>query len=241
MLLITTLVCGALAAFSFAVGERSIVQWAEAQGGDVQSRGFISFLLRMPRFLMYAVFALFLIIGIDRKQRVWVEIALIVLVLELVFAGTLVRVLKILIGRPRPFATVREFRPFLLTANSYHSFPSGDSADIAASVSFFLYFARTNKVRLLMLLVMAMVMFERLMVGEHHLSDVAAGAYLSLVASFVVWHWFVVGFPIKRVRAWLRQDAPVEDVEVETAHTAAEKIADVDAALESSTASEDDA
>jgi undecaprenyl-diphosphatase len=208
-LLITTLICGALAALSFVVGERSIVEWAKAQGGDIQSRGFISFLLRMPRFFMYAVFALFLVIGLDRRQRVWVHIALIVLVLELVFAGGLVRLLKAVIGRARP-TMPPGFSPFSL-ADDWQSLPSGESADVTASVSFFLYFARTNKVRLLMLAAVAMVMFERLMVGEHHPSDVLAGAYLLLVISFVVWHWFVVGFPIKRVRVWLRQDEPPDE------------------------------
>jgi len=208
-ILLTTLVCGVLAAVALLVGEQRVIAWAaDARGDDEVAGALTTFVLRAPRFLMYAVFALFFIIGLDRKQRVWVHVALIVLGLELVFAGALVRILKIVVGRARPYHEVSGFRPFLLTNADYHSFPSGDAADVAASVSFFVYFARTKGVRLMVLAALGMVMFERLMNRYHHPTDVLAGAYIVLVLSFVVWHWFVVGFPFKKLRTWLGQDAP---------------------------------
>ncbi len=215
-ILVTTLVCGALAALSFLVGEQRIVDWAKAAAGqDETARAVATFVLRAPRFLMYAVFALLFIIGLDRKQRMWVRVALIVLALELIFAGALVRILKIVVGRARPKAEMGGFRPFRLTWNSYHSFPSGDAADVAVSISFFMYFARKSSVRIICLAALAMVMFERLMNEFHYPSDVLAGAYIGLVTSFVVWHWFVVGFPVKKLRAWFGQaEAQAEDAEV---------------------------
>ena len=210
--LITTLVCGALMALSFVIGERNIVKWAYVSGGESDAaRGFATLLLRMPRYMMYAVFVLFFVIGRDRKQRIWMQIALIVLVLELVFAGLLVRVVKIVVARARPRTPADE--PFDRWSNYYHSFPSGDAADVAVTISFFLYFARRNAVRWLCLGGLGAVVFERMMNKWHYPSDVIAGAYLLLVISFVVWHWFVVGFPFKRVRAWLRQDE-VPEVEL---------------------------
>ena len=208
-ILVTTLVCGGLAVLSFLVGERRIVECAGAAAGDdPTARDVATFVLRAPRFLMYAVIALLFAIGLDRKQRFWVHVALIVLGLELIFAGALVRIVKIVVGRPRPVTSVQEFRPFLLTGNLYHSFPSGDAADVATSVSFFVYFARRSSVRILCLAVLAAVMFERLMNAHHYPSDVLAGAYLGFVTSFIVWHWFVVGFPLKKLRMWLGQDRP---------------------------------
>ncbi len=208
-ILAATLVCGGLAAAALLVGERRIIAWADAAGGKAGvDRDVLTYLLRAPRFLFYAVFALFFIIGLDRKQRMWVHVALIVLALELVFAGALVRILKIVVGRARPYHVPSGFRPFLLTDADFHSFPSGDAADVAASVSFLLYFARTRAVRLIALAALALVMFERLMNRYHHPTDVLAGAYIVLVLSFVVWHWFVVGFPSKKLRTWLGQDAP---------------------------------
>jgi membrane-associated phospholipid phosphatase len=205
---ITTLVCGALLALSLLIGEQNVIKWAEVSGGkDDAARGFATLLLRMPRYLMYAVFFLFFLIGRDRKQRVWMHIALIVLVLELVFAGGLVRVLKFTVGRARPRSGDTGFSPFHWPwSNRYQSFPSGDAADVACSISFFLYFARRNAVRWLCLAGLGAVAFERLMNKWHYPSDIIAGTYMLLIISFVVWHWFVVGFPIKRVRAWLRQD-----------------------------------
>jgi len=208
-LLLTTLACGVLAVLSFLIGEQRIVHWAHDNAGtDKFTHDVETFVLRAPRFIMYAVFALFFIIGLDRKQRIWVHIALLVLAIELVAAGAVVRILKIAIGRARPYTGTGDFRPGLLTWNSYHSFPSGDAADIAASMSFFIYFARRNTLRLAAAIVIALVAFERLMNRHHFPSDVLAGAYISLVASFVVWHWFLVGFPIKVVRRWLGQDKP---------------------------------
>jgi membrane-associated phospholipid phosphatase len=207
-LLATTLVCGGLIVWSFLVGETRIIEWAKRAGSeDKLTFDVTSFILAAPRFIMYVVFALLFIIGLDRKQRFWVQVALVVLFLELVFAGGLVRILKIVVGRARPKFGVADFRPFLLTSNLHHSFPSGDSADIATSASFFIYFARRRGLRLAGLAAIAMVMFQRLMLREHHPSDVLAGAYIGLVSSCVMWHWFVVGFPFKRVRAWFGQDA----------------------------------
>lgn len=208
-ILAATLVCGVLAAVALLVGERRIVAWAAATRGDDQAaRDITTFLLRAPRFLLYAVFALFFIIGLDRKQRMWVYVALIVLALELVFAGGLVRLLKIVVGRARPHHEAGGFRPFMLTTDAFHSFPSGEAADVAASVSFFVYFARRRGVRLIGLGLLAMVMYERVMNRFHNPTDVLAGAYILLVLSFVVWHWFVVGFPLKKLRTWFGQDAP---------------------------------
>ncbi len=222
-ILAATFVCGGLAAAALLVGERGVIAWADASGGKAGvDRDVLTYLLRAPRFLLYAVFVLFFIIGIDRKQRVWVHVALIVLALELVFAGGLVRILKIVVGRARPYHDVSGFRPFLLTDADFHSFPSGDVADVAASVSFFLYFARTRAVRFIGLAALGMVMFERVMNRYHHPTDVLAGAYIVLVLSFIVWHWFVVGFPFRKLRAWLGQDAPpaVPDAATDAGETA---------------------
>ncbi|MBN1916993.1 MAG: phosphatase PAP2 family protein [Verrucomicrobia bacterium] len=214
-ILITTAACGMLLALSLLVGEANVVEWARVSGGkDEGARGFATLLLRMPRYLMYAVFFLFFIIGRDRKQRVWMHIALIVLVLELVFAGGLVRILKFVVARARPQAPSGE--PFSRWDNQYNSFPSGDAADIAASISFFLYFARRNAVRWLCLAGLGAVVFERMMNKCHYPSDLIAGAYLLFVISFIVWHWFVAGFPFRRIRGWLRQDE-VPELEPEPA------------------------
>ena len=219
-ILITTLVCGALLALSLLIGEANVVEWARASGGKSESeRGFATLLLRMPRYLMYAVFFLFFLIGRDRKQRVWMHVALVVLVIELVFAGGLVRVLKFVVARARPKT---DGQPFSRWSNYYHSFPSGDAADVAASISFFVYFARHNAVRWLCLAGLGAVVFERMMNRWHYPSDIIAGAYLLFVISFIVWHWFVVGFPFERVRAWLRQDEAPE-VEPEAALPADEE------------------
>ena len=208
-LLITTVACGGLAAFSLLVGERTVLDWARSSASsDKLTHDVETYLCRAPRFLMYPVIALLFIIGRDRKQRFWMHVALIVLVLELVFAGALVRILKIVIGRARPYTGKTDFRPFLLTWNSYHSLPSGDAADVATSVSFFIYFARRRSAWVIPLVMLVMVMFERVMNGHHYPSDVLAGAYIGLVSSFIVWHWFVVGFPLKKLRAWLGQDQP---------------------------------
>jgi hypothetical protein len=42
--------------------------------------------------------------------------------------------------------------------------------------------------------------------AHHYPSDVLAGVYLGFVTSFIVWHWFVVGFPLKKLRTWFGQD-----------------------------------
>ena len=59
-----------------------------------------------------------------------------------------------------------------------------------------------------------------------------AGAYLLLVISFVVWHWFVVGFPVNRVRAWLRQDRLYEDAETDVELSEGNAVVEGDAVAE---------
>ncbi len=135
--------------------------------------------------IFYLVYARYLYLGIKRKDRALVRLAVCYLVVQLVVAFGVVRLLKIAIGFPRP-GIEGLCVPFSLDS-SHHSFPSGHSAEISGAAGALALWHGRWPLSLLMGLAIALVGASRVYLGSHHLWDVLAGLALGgLSATLIV-------------------------------------------------------
>lgn len=128
------------------------------------------------------VIALFLILLLCKKR---IE-SLLFLIIEGIGAGLQV-LLKAIINRPRPFLASSEVRNILEASNS--SFPSGHSVTCMGAVVILFYITYKSSLNqkrkglcyaglTLMLILCA---FNRMYLGQHHITDCLAGFAISLV------------------------------------------------------------
>lgn len=133
----------------------------------------------------YGIFAFLLIYGWVRKNRPLVLFCWTYAMTQIVFSLLLVRGLKILVGRARPFYG-NEFTFFNLD-NGFHAFPSGHAADAFVSGVFLYVLLRRSRwapLRWLPLAYAACMAIARVMMNAHFLSDVIAGSAIGIMGSW---------------------------------------------------------
>jgi undecaprenyl-diphosphatase len=74
--------------------------------------------------------------------------------------------------------------------HDFQSFPSSHAA--CAFGFFFPLFLSRRAVGTAGLLVAAAIAWSRVQLNAHHVSDIATGALLGVVAGWIVWRWIVV-------------------------------------------------
>ena len=139
-------------------------------------------------YLFYAIFGAVLIFAIVRKNRHLISFCLAFVKTQLLFSLVLVRLLKVVLGRPRPGKGF-EFT-FFATSFSHNAFPSGHSADAFVSGVFLFYLlnqSRYAKYRFLPLIYAFLIASSRVFVSSHYPSDVAAGMAIGIMGA-----WFFI-------------------------------------------------
>jgi len=119
--------------------------------------------------------------------------------------GLFVTIVKRLIGRARPYVGGHEdpfaYNPFIWRPE-YASMPSGHATtSVAAAIAIGAIWPRT---RIIMWLYAATIMFSRIVVLAHHVSDVIAGALVATVGVYLIRRLFAarqVVFEPKNLRA----------------------------------------
>lgn len=105
-----------------------------------------------------------------------------------------VRLLKMVAGRTRPFAALEplsggEWHGFS-TEYALHSFPSGHTADIVVSACFVSLLPLPGWIRGLMLWIAVLMGISRIVLLKHYPTDVLAGAVIGgVVCGLVVFYW----------------------------------------------------
>jgi membrane-associated phospholipid phosphatase len=119
-----------------------------------------------------------------------------------VLAATIIsEILKLLVGRGRPFvggdADAFNFSPFART-EAFSSFPSGHA--VAAFALAFAVSSLWPRLSAAMWIFAALICLSRVVLLAHHPSDVVAGALVGIVGALFVRYWFAarrLGFTIR--------------------------------------------
>jgi undecaprenyl-diphosphatase len=148
--------------------------------------------LLIPEFLsdwglyfFYTTFAVVVVVGYTKKRPDLVNLGLAYIKAQLVFSLLVVRLLKFVLGRPRPgygFELI-----FFTTRASHHSFPSGHSADAFASgvcLFYLLSQSKYSQYRFLPLIYAFMIAASRVFVSSHFPSDVSAGMAIGIMGAW---------------------------------------------------------
>ena len=139
-------------------------------------------------YLFYLVFGGVLLYALSRKNRGLISFCLAYVKTQVIFSLLLVRLLKVIVGRPRPGKGF-EFS-FFSTSFKYNSFPSGHSADAFVSGVFLFYLLNQSgyaQYRYLSLVYAFLIAISRVFVSSHYPSDVATGMAIGIMGA-----WFFI-------------------------------------------------
>ena len=139
-------------------------------------------------YLFYLIFGAILIYALARKNRYLISFCLAYLKTQLIFSLVVVRLLKVVLGRPRPGKGF-DFT-FFATSFKYNAFPSGHSADAFVSGVFLFYLISQSEhagYRYLPLVYAFIIAISRVFVSSHYPSDVAAGMAIGILGA-----WFFI-------------------------------------------------
>jgi undecaprenyl-diphosphatase len=146
---------------------------------------FPEFLSDWGLYLFYTIFSIVFVVGLIKKRPNLINIALAYIKAQLVFSLVVVRLLKFVLGRPRPGYG---FELILFTTRaSHHSFPSGHSADAFASgvcLFYLLSQSKYSQYRFLPLVYAFMIAASRVFVSSHFPSDVSAGMAIGIMGAW---------------------------------------------------------
>ncbi len=209
MALVWTVVLAAgavlLLAFGLAAWDQPVLEAVRAGAGEAwrDTAKAFSFYGDFPWLAGVALLGLALTLRLWRRE--WARI-ITAMLLAGVLAGLVSNVIKLGAGRVRPrvekiehgwYGPVHEGR-WVTLRTSYQSFPSSHAA--CAFGFFFPLFLSRRLLGAAGLLLAASVAWSRVQLNAHHISDVAAGALLGLLAGWLMWRWIVARGGLSR---WL--------------------------------------
>jgi len=168
------------------------------RGGAGESwRGLAGFLSRygdFPFLLAGGIVALAVLLRTGAKH--WAR-TVTAMILAGIFAGLVSNVTKLATGRVRPrvehtehgwYGPKHEDR-WVSLQHDFQGFPSSHAA--CAFGFFFPLFLSRRAVGAVGLVAAAAIAWSRVQLNAHHISDVAAGAFLGVIAGWICWRWIV--------------------------------------------------
>ncbi len=134
--------------------------------------------------VFYPVYAVMFFLAWRRGDRGTMRLVLGYALFQLLISFLLVRVLKIALGRPRP--GVDGPWTFFSLESSHNSLPSGHTAEIAGATLPLAWRHLNRLFSLAMGLLVALVGFSRVYLGQHHMGDVIIGLVLGAFAGVCI-------------------------------------------------------
>lgn len=195
----------ALMVAGFSRWDQPVLEAVRAGAGE-SLRGLAGFLSRygdFPFLLAGGVVALGFALRLRSRGRARIITAMI---LAGILAGLTSNAVKLATGRVRPRVEQTEhgwYGPkhegrWVSLRHDFQSFPSSHAA--CAFGFFFPLFLSRRAAGTAGLLVAAAIAWSRVQLNAHHISDIAAGAFVGIVAGWIVWRWIVAGDGLSR---WL--------------------------------------
>ena len=109
-------------------------------------------------------------------------------------SGIVTQVLKFFISEARPglFLAQTNYPYFIenITLHNFHSFPSGHSTSAFALVAILSFAIKNKNFSIFFLIMGALVGYSRIYLGQHFITDVAAGSIIGLFFSIICWMYF---------------------------------------------------
>lgn len=185
-----------LMVLGFVRWDQPVLEAVRAGSGE-SWRGVAGFLSRygdFPFLLAGGIIALAVLLRVRAKQ--WTRIVT-AMILAGIFAGLASNLIKLASGRVRPRVEHTEhgwYGPrhedrWVSLQHDFQGFPSSHAA--CAFGFFFPLFLSRRAAGAAGLLAAAAIAWSRVQLNAHHVSDVAAGALLGVVAGWLCWRWIV--------------------------------------------------
>ena len=146
----------------------------------------VRLIVRQAHWAFYFGFVLIFMVEYRRGRKKEAGAALLYLIANLVVAFVLVKLLKMSLGRPRPFMETHgalAWRPFSLDTH-FQSLPSGHTADAFVGLGVIHRLYSSNWLRLSSLGVALLVGASRVALGKHYPSDVILGLMLGYLGGY---------------------------------------------------------
>jgi len=118
----------------------------------------------------------------------------IIIVAVVIGSGITAMILKVIVGRPRPYTGEIAFAPFTF-GSAHASWPSGHTTSaFAFAVAVGMAFP---KLRWPMLAIAALTGFSRMVLEKHYLGDVIMGATIGTLGAVLIYNWLRPKLSIK--------------------------------------------
>lgn len=185
-----------LMVLGFVRWDQPVLEAVRAGSGE-SWRGVAGFLSRygdFPFLLAGGIIALAVLLRVRAKQ--WTRIVT-AMILAGIFGGLASNLIKLASGRVRPRVEHTEhgwYGPrhedrWVSLQHDFQGFPSSHAA--CAFGFFFPLFLSRRAAGAAGLLAAAAIAWSRVQLNAHHVSDVAAGALLGVIAGWICWRWIV--------------------------------------------------
>lgn len=178
-----------------AVGDRAAVDRLAALPWLQAHRVSLRLLTDIGIYPFYGLFILALLYGWRRRQAAALAVAQGYIWAQLLGSFLVVRLLKMGFGRARPDTATGLGGADLWSGpsldGSFHSFPSGHTADVMVGALFALLLFRRSWLALPWILLALAVTFTRMALAKHYPSDVLGGVVVAGLATLAAWRWWV--------------------------------------------------
>lgn len=165
------------------VKEQNLIVELQAQQSPGSIR-FFQFISDSISFISLGIPTVFILAGLIRKRKIWVRHSLIIL-LGIALGGSIGAVIKRTVREPRPYEV--DTRIAQLSVGGSNSFPSGHTMEATAAViGMSTLLIRTPWTALLGGIWALTIMFSRIVLGVHNVTDILAGIAMGCLGLLIV-------------------------------------------------------
>ena len=123
------------------------------------------------------------------KYLLYRNISLSAVVILFFVSGLITWILKIAVGRPRPYTNITEYLSFAFSTR-FQSFPSGHTTETFSFLFPYIYFFKSNMLRAVLFLSGLIISSFRIFLSYHYITDVVFGIYISIIVGYIICIYF---------------------------------------------------